>query len=149
MIKTPQIKYVIWDWNGTLINDSWLFVELMNDELRLRRLPEITVEDYNCADFLRKFKDKVILIVNKVELKQAKNYKDVGYELGFGNPYGDEWNEELVESWVDKLNINFSPSIIAISDTIGCPKPEQVERVFTNLNASFNEIDPSPSISYS
>ena len=31
MMKTPQIKYVIWDWNGTLINDSWLFVELMND----------------------------------------------------------------------------------------------------------------------
>ena len=61
--------------------------------------------------------------------------------MGFGNPYGDVWNEELVEAWVDKLSINFSPSIIAISDTIGCAKPEQVERVFTNLNASFHEIE--------
>ena len=51
MIKTPQIKYVIWDWNGTLINDSWLFVELMNDELRLRHLPEITVEEM-CAEMV-------------------------------------------------------------------------------------------------
>ena len=29
MMKTPKIKYVIWDWNGTLINDAWLFVELL------------------------------------------------------------------------------------------------------------------------
>ena len=36
---------------------------------------EITVEDYNCASFLRKHKKKVVLVVNKVELKQSKNYK--------------------------------------------------------------------------
>ena len=47
---------------------------------------EITIEDYNCANFLRKYKKKVVLIINKVELKESKNYKGMGYELGYGNP---------------------------------------------------------------
>ena len=34
--------------------------------------------------------------------------------MGFGNPYGDLWSEELVLEWVDELNRNFEPSIIAI-----------------------------------
>ena len=46
MISTPKIKYIIWDWNGTLIDDAWLFVDLMNDELNSRNLPNITINDY-------------------------------------------------------------------------------------------------------
>ncbi len=41
-----NIKHVIWDWNGTLVDDAWLFVELMNDELNKRNLTKINVNDY-------------------------------------------------------------------------------------------------------
>ena len=41
-----KIKYIIWDWNGTLVDDAWLFVELMNEELIQRNLPQINVEKY-------------------------------------------------------------------------------------------------------
>ena len=84
----------------------------------------------------------MILLDRLYNITENRNKEVVLYlSMGFGNPYGDPWDEELVEAWVDRLNINFKPSIIAISDTIGCAKPEQVERVFTNLNASFNEIE--------
>ena len=84
----------------------------------------------------------MILLERLYNIAENRNKEVVLYlSMGFGNPYGDLWDEELVEAWVDKLNINFSPSIIAISDTIGCAKPEQVERVFVNLNASFKEIE--------
>ena len=44
---TPKkIKHIIWDWNGTLINDSWVFVELMNEELTIRNLPLINIKKY-------------------------------------------------------------------------------------------------------
>lgn len=43
---TNPIKHIIWDWNGTLINDAWLFVEIMNGELLDRNLPLITISDY-------------------------------------------------------------------------------------------------------
>ena len=42
----PKIKYIIWDWNGTLIDDAWLFVEIMNEELKERMLPQINIQDY-------------------------------------------------------------------------------------------------------
>ena len=61
--------------------------------------------------------------------------------MGFGNPYGDLWSEELVLEWVDELNRNFEPSIIAISDTIACANPMQVERLFNSLNNSFSNIE--------
>ena len=30
----------------------------------------------------------MVLIVNKIGAKKSKNYKDLGYELGFGKPVG-------------------------------------------------------------
>ena len=32
--KIVKHKYIIWDWNGTLINDVWLLVEIMNNMLK-------------------------------------------------------------------------------------------------------------------
>ncbi len=49
---------------------------------------ELTVEDYNCAKYLRKFINKVILLANKIELKNSKNLINLGYELGLGIPTG-------------------------------------------------------------
>ncbi len=39
-------KHIIWDWNGTLWDDTWLCVEINNHMLQRRGLPEITVEFY-------------------------------------------------------------------------------------------------------
>lgn len=37
---------IIWDWNGTLLNDLDVCVDVMNDMLEKRNLPKITVEIY-------------------------------------------------------------------------------------------------------
>ncbi len=39
-------KQIIWDWNGTLWNDTWLCVEINNHMLERRGLPPITIETY-------------------------------------------------------------------------------------------------------
>jgi phosphoglycolate phosphatase len=41
-----RIGGVIWDWNGTLLNDSGLAVQTMNQMLEQRGLPMLSVEDY-------------------------------------------------------------------------------------------------------
>ena len=41
-----NIKHIIWDWNGTLLNDAWLFVKIMNQVLEKRGLKKITVKKY-------------------------------------------------------------------------------------------------------
>ena len=38
--------HIIWDWNGTLFDDAWLCVEIMNGMLIRRNLPRITPQRY-------------------------------------------------------------------------------------------------------
>lgn len=45
-MKAPHFQHIIWDWNGTLMNDAWLCVEVLNSLLERRKLPLTTVEDY-------------------------------------------------------------------------------------------------------
>ena len=44
--KLNSYKHIIWDWNGTLLNDAWLCVDVMNGMLEARGLPLKTVEEY-------------------------------------------------------------------------------------------------------
>ncbi|MBN1199521.1 MAG: HAD family hydrolase [Bacteroidales bacterium] len=47
-----RYSHIFWDWNGTLLDDAWLCVEVMNSMLRPRDLPLLTLEKYrNLFDF--------------------------------------------------------------------------------------------------
>jgi len=47
-----RYTHIIWDWNGTLLDDAWLCVEVMNGMLRERTLPLISLSTYrNIFDF--------------------------------------------------------------------------------------------------
>lgn len=41
-----KYRHIIWDWNGTLWDDTWLCVEINNHMLRRRGLPDITLQTY-------------------------------------------------------------------------------------------------------
>jgi len=45
-----RYRHVIWDWNGTLLDDAWLCVEVLNGLLRDAGLRPLTVDEYR-ADF--------------------------------------------------------------------------------------------------
>ena len=44
--RVNKYRHIIWDWNGTLINDIWLVVEIMNKMLKKRSLSEIDLKKY-------------------------------------------------------------------------------------------------------
>ena len=41
-----RVRHVVWDWNGTLLDDAWLCVEVMNGLLRERGLPALDAARY-------------------------------------------------------------------------------------------------------
>jgi len=45
--------------------------------------------------------------------------------MGFGNPYGDLYDEEIVFNWIEKL-IELDIGVISLADTVGLATPEQV-----------------------
>lgn len=52
--------------------------------------------------------------------------------MGFGNPYGDPWNVQVVQQWVDRL-IALGIRIFQLSDTIGVSTPASIAYLFSNL----------------
>lgn len=60
--------------------------------------------------------------------------------MGFGNPYGDPWNPEIVMSWVEKI-ISMNINIISLADTIGVADPEIISLLFKNLISQFSNIE--------
>jgi hydroxymethylglutaryl-CoA lyase len=63
-----------------------------------------------------------------------KNKKQlvVYISMGFGNPYGDVYNEAIVFDWVNKL-VSMDIKIISLADTVGLATKEQVYRVTNHL----------------
>ncbi len=45
--------------------------------------------------------------------------------MGFGNPYGDPFDEDIVFEWVNKL-VAMDIGIISLADTVGLATPQQV-----------------------
>ena len=39
-------KHIIFDWNGTLVDDAWIFVDILNVLLKSRNIQPITIEQY-------------------------------------------------------------------------------------------------------
>ncbi|HSU27638.1 MAG TPA: hydroxymethylglutaryl-CoA lyase [Chitinophagaceae bacterium] len=56
--------------------------------------------------------------------------------MGFGNPYGDPYSEELVLEWIYKL-VGLDISVISLADTVGLATPEQVYGMTEYLVDSF------------
>ena len=85
--------------------------------------------------------EESILELDKIaNLVASKNKKIVVYlSMGFGNPYNDFWNTDILSDYISKLTSELSISTIALSDTIGIATPDLVFKVFNELNkSSFN-----------
>ncbi|MEG3659982.1 hydroxymethylglutaryl-CoA lyase [Arenibacter palladensis] len=60
--------------------------------------------------------------------------------MGFGNPYGDPWNVEIVGEWTTIL-AGMGVKILSLSDTVGSSTPEVIDYLFSNLIPQFPEIE--------
>lgn len=79
-------------------------------------------------------------IVKRIKaLSDTKGKKLLVYlSMGFGNPYGDEWHNDIVLQWAKKL-IDEGIEYISLADTIGIAAPEQIESLFSSLSGNFKE----------
>lgn len=59
--------------------------------------------------------------------------------MAFGNPYGDDWNSDIVIKWTKKI-AELGVKNIALADTIGCSTPENISYLFSNIIPEFNNI---------
>lgn len=71
-----------------------------------------------------------------------KNNKDlvIYISMGFGNPYGDPYHEDIVADWLRKLKA-MDIRIFALSDTIGVSEPGIISRLFSTLIPEYPDLE--------
>ncbi len=80
--------------------------------------------------------------VEKIQNLAVTNKKSlvIYVSMGFGNPYGDPWNVEICQKWVDIL-ADMDIKIIALSDTIGVANPNSIKYLFSNLIPPYPDVE--------
>ncbi|MBB1285657.1 hydroxymethylglutaryl-CoA lyase [Flavisolibacter sp. BT320] len=68
--------------------------------------------------------------------EQQKKTLVVYLSMGFGNPYGDPYNEEILLLWAEKM-VEKGVSIISLADTVGLATPEQISFALQTLIPHF------------
>ena len=115
MERLRKYKHIIWDWNGTLIDDVWLVVDIMNKMLKKRNLPGIDSKRYReIFDF------PVMDYYAKLEFDFSnESFEDLTVE--FISEYYTRFNEcklfDKVEEVLKKIrNMGISQSILSASE---------------------------------
>ena len=60
--------------------------------------------------------------------------------MGFGNPYGDVWSEQLVVDWIGKIK-ELGVKEFSLADTTSEATPELIKSVFQVSSSAFPELN--------
>lgn len=81
-------------------------------------------------------------IARIAEMTRATGKELVVYiSMAFGNPYGDPWSAEVALHWTERLVKELGVGIIALSDTVGVARPEDITSMFSVLVPALPEAE--------
>jgi len=98
-------------------------------------------ENFQMRNTHKTIAQSVVILNEILEIAAASNKEVVVYiSMGFGNPYGDPWNVDIVGEWTEQLS-NMGIKILSLSDTVGSSDPETIEYLFTHLIPKYPYIE--------
>lgn len=98
-------------------------------------------ENFQMRNTHKTIAQSVDLLNDILNTADQANKKVVVYiSMGFGNPYGDPWNVEIVGDWTEKLS-KMGVEILSLSDTVGTSNPENIDYLFSNLIPKYQNIE--------
>lgn len=110
-------------------------------EIQYLGYPFSISENFQMRNTHKTIAESVETLSEILEIADKKDKEVVAYlSMGFGNPYGDPWNVEIVGDWTEKLS-GMGVKILSLSDTIGSSTPEVIDYLFSNLISKYPEIE--------
>ena len=98
-------------------------------------------ENFQMRNTHKTIAESLITLQEILEIAEKSNKEVVTYiSMGFGNPYGDPYNVEIVGNWTEKL-AKMGVKILSLSDTIGSSSPEVIDYLFRNLIPKYPNIE--------
>ena len=102
-------------------------------EIQYLGFPFSISENFQMRNTHKTIAESLITLQEILEIASANNKEVVTYiSMGFGNPYGDPWNVEIVGEWTEIL-AKMGVKILSLSDTIGSSTPDVIDYLFSNL----------------
>ena len=110
-------------------------------EIQYLGFPFSISENFQMRNTHKTIEESLVTLNEILEIADKTNKEVVAYlSMGFGNPYGDPWNVDIVGNWTENL-ANRGVKILSLSDTIGSSTPEVIQYLFSNLIPKFPEIE--------
>ncbi|MGB0981929.1 MAG: hydroxymethylglutaryl-CoA lyase [Winogradskyella sp.] len=98
-------------------------------------------ENFQMRNTHKTIAQSVVTLSEILEIANTTNKKVVVYiSMGFGNPYGDPWNVDIVGEWTERL-AKMGVEILSLSDTIGSSDAENITYLFSNLIPQYSNIE--------
>ncbi|RIA09280.1 hydroxymethylglutaryl-CoA lyase [Flavobacteriaceae bacterium MAR_2010_72] len=98
-------------------------------------------ENFQMRNTHKTIAQSVVTLDEILNIAAKTNKEVVVYiSMGFGNPYGDPWNVDIVGQWTERLS-KMGVNILSLSDTIGSSDPESIDYLFSNLIPNYPEIE--------
>lgn len=98
-------------------------------------------ENFQMRNTHKTIAQSVEILKEILELAHTNDKQVVVYiSMGFGNPYGDPWNVDIVGQWTEKLSA-MGVKILSLSDTVGTSNPENINYLFSNLIPKYPDIE--------
>lgn len=98
-------------------------------------------ENFQMRNTHKTIAQSVVTLQEILDIASQSNKEVVAYlSMGFGNPYGEKWNVELVADWTERLN-QMGVEILSLSDTIGSSKPKTISYLFENLIPQYPKVE--------
>jgi hydroxymethylglutaryl-CoA lyase len=111
------------------------------DEIQYLGFPFSISENFQMRNTHKTIEQSLVTLDEILNLVNKHNKELVTYiSMGFGNPYGDPWNVDIVANWTERLS-NMGVKILSLSDTIGSSSPENIDYLFKNLIKQYPYIE--------
>lgn len=114
---------------------------ILHPEIHYLGYPFSISENFQMRNTHRTIAQSMEVLKEILSLAAAHDKEVVTYlSMGFGNPYGDPWNVDIVGDWSEKL-AGMGVKILSLSDTVGTSTPEVIEYLYSNLIPKFPKIE--------
>ncbi len=98
-------------------------------------------ENFQMRNTHKTIAESITLLQEILNLAHRNHKEVVAYlSMGFGNPYGDPWNVDIVGQWTERLS-SLGIKILSLSDTVGSSTPAIISYLFTNLIPKYPHIE--------
>jgi hydroxymethylglutaryl-CoA lyase len=98
-------------------------------------------ENFQMRNTHKTIEESVEVLKSILDIAHSSNKSVVAYlSMGFGNPYGDPWNTDIVGEWTEKLSA-LGVKILSLSDTVGTSTPEVIEDLFSTLIPKYPDME--------